>query len=50
MRRQKILLKGSVVAEIYQNDNQNTMVVDAQITSEKNDRNKSWYANINEIR
>ena len=31
----KDIAKGSVVAEIYQNDNQNTMVVDAQITSEK---------------
>lgn len=31
----KDIAKGSVVAEIYKNDNQNTMVVDAQITSEK---------------
>lgn len=29
------IAKGSVVAEIYKNDNQNTMVVDAQVTSEK---------------
>ena len=31
----KDIAKGSVVAEIYKNDNQNTMVVEAQVTSEK---------------
>lgn len=31
----KDIAKGSVVAEIYTNDNQNTMVVEAQVTSEK---------------